>query len=284
MKRLINFVAQFMTKKAPAIFTGLTIAGAFGTAICVAKGTIKVHTAIEGIVKEQSKNFYNEHKEDLENGEDLEFSYNGKVFTERVGSVVTERPFTLKEKAKVCWKFYIPSAIMLGLTIACAIAAHTESEKRLAALYALYAIGEDRAKILEEKITRELPPEKVEAIKKEVTSDLSDRHQILESDDIIEGIGVERVYDGASGRYFWSDMETIRQAENDINSELIHSGGPITLNELYYRLNLSSNKIGGLIGWTDANLLRIRFGSKLMENGRPCLTIDYKCDVLFWEH
>lgn len=284
MKKLISIVAQFVTKNSPAIFTGLTIAGAIGTAVCVGKGTIKAHTAIEGIVKEQSDNFYNEHKEDLDNGDDLEFNYNGKVFTERVGEMVTERPFTIKEKVKACWKFYIPSAIMLGLTIACAIAAHTASEKRLAALYALYALGEDRIKLLEEKMTRELPPEKVEEIKKEATAALSDRHPVRESDDIIEGSGTERVYDSSSGRYFWSDMETIRQAENDINSELIHSGGTVTLNELYYRLGLSSNKIGDLIGWTDDDLLKIRFGSRLMENGKPCITIDYKCDVLFWEH
>lgn len=246
------------TENAPAIFTGLAVAGVIGTVVSAANAGIKA----ERLIMEHR------HEKALSLEPDDEW-YND------------EYELTTKEKIKASWTAYIPPVLAAGFTITCIICAHKVSATRLATMCTLYSMSEDRVKALRDKIEEKLPPSKARLVDEEATGALSERHPYSPDKVIATGTGTTLVYDANSGRYFYSDKETIRQAENDINSELINSVTSVTLNELYYMLKLSRIKLADDIGWDTDHLLSIRFGSKLMEDGTPCMVIDYTCKPIF---
>lgn len=55
-------------------------------------------------------------------------------------------------------------------------------------------------------------------------------------------------YDTHSGRYFWSNKESVMRAAIDINNLLINNG-ECTLQDFYDLLNLEDTKISNIIGW-----------------------------------
>lgn len=191
-----------------------------------------------------------------------------------------DREATPVEKIQVCWKVYLPSLILEGCAITFMVCSHRTSAKRLAALAALYSISEDRVKALKTKIEEKITPTKARLVEEEATAALSERTPLEPEKIIATGKGSTLVYDSASGRYFYSDRESIRQAENDLNAQII-SEGYACLNELYYSIGLTGVKIGDIIGWDTGEMLRISFGSKLTEDGTPCMVIDYTCKPAF---
>jgi hypothetical protein len=86
------------------------------------------------------------------------------------------------------------------------------------------------------------------------------------------------MYDSMSGRYFYSDLETVRRIVNDFNKEIL-SSGLMTLNEFYDELGLPHVKIGEIIGWgTDFEFLDIEYRTMIADNGEPCIVLDYKVE------
>jgi hypothetical protein len=75
-------------------------------------------------------------------------------------------------------------------------------------------------------------------------------------------------------RYFKSDMEALRKAQNDINSKIIHELY-VTLDELYNLLGLTSTSVSGNLGWDSDKMLELQFSTVLTENGEPCLAFEY---------
>ena len=87
--------------------------------------------------------------------------------------------------------------------------------------------------------------------------------------------GTTLCYDVLSGRYFNSDREFIKRAENEIN-RMINLDMYASLNDFYDVLGLEHVKLGDQLGWNlDKGLLEIDFDTKMATNGQPCLVIDY---------
>ena len=85
---------------------------------------------------------------------------------------------------------------------------------------------------------------------------------------------IEKRYDVFSGRYFRSDIETIRRVENNINGQL-NLECYASLNEFYNGLGIPPIAAGELVGWSEPNSLSVEFGSQLTEKGEPVLTVDF---------
>lgn len=77
-----------------------------------------------------------------------------------------------------------------------------------------------------------------------------------------------------SGRYFRSDMETIRRAENDFNSDMLNNRYG-SLNEFYSKLGIESIGAGEDIGWNSDDIMEIGYNSVLTQSGQPALSIDF---------
>jgi hypothetical protein len=78
-----------------------------------------------------------------------------------------------------------------------------------------------------------------------------------------------------SGRYFKSDREVIKKAENELNRQML-SDTYVSLNEFYDLIGLNRITIGDDLGWyVNDGYLKLQFSSHLANDGTPCLVIDY---------
>lgn len=83
-------------------------------------------------------------------------------------------------------------------------------------------------------------------------------------------------FDIVSGRYFKSDIDKLKKAENELNRQM-RNEMYISLNEFYYAIGLESIKLGDSLGWNiDDGYINLRFSSQLATDGTPCLVIDYE--------
>ena len=186
--------------------------------------------------------------------------------------------FTKKDVIQITWKYYIPTAIMTGISIGCMIGSNTVNLKRNAALASLYSLSETALKEYRTKVIETIGQNKERKIKDEIVKDRMARNTVNESDVIFTGNGDTLCYDSFSGRYFKSDIEKIKQALNKLSRDML-SENFIALNEVYYALGLKSIGLGNLVGWhVDDGLIEPDFDSTIADNGQPCIVLNYTCE------
>ena len=102
---------------------------------------------------------------------------------------------------------------------------------------------------------------------------------------IVTGKGKTLCYDVVSKRYFESDIDKIRRAENLLNQRLLREMY-ISLNDFYDEIGLEKLDpcVGDELGW-NANIhgfIEIDYSSQLATDGTPCLVISFnvgpRCD------
>lgn len=262
---IVKRAANFIAKNSPHILTGLGCAGLVSTAILTAKATAQVY-------KEDNFNMQvTEHqleKAIFNNDEELEEELTNKLYT-------MHKPSRM---LKLYWKYYIPPIMMGATSIACIIGANTVSTRRQAALATLYSISEVTLNDYREKVTEMIGKSKAQKIEDEVVQKRLDDNPVSKNEVIITGKGETLCFDTFSGRYFNSDIETIRRIQNDLNHDLMGAMW-VPINDFYYTLGLGPVKMGEEIGWTTDELIDITFTSKIADDGRPCLVIDLNADV-----
>lgn len=230
-------------KNSPTILTGFAVAGLISTVVMAVKATPK---ALEIL-----------HYEDLrrhQNDEDTDIS--------------------IKDTVKLTWRCYIPPAIMGSLTIVCIVSANQINLRRSAALASIYSITESTLKEYQAKVVETIGEKKEKEIKSKIAQDKLDANPTSKNPVYMVGKGDVLFYDELSGRYFKSDMETLRRIQNDINRDLI-SDMWVTLNEVYSKIGLDSIKIGDDTGWNVDKMLEFEFHTMLAENGVPCVVLGH---------
>lgn len=181
---------------------------------------------------------------------------------------------TIKERFLLTWRMYIPPVVMGGVSIACIIGAHSADTKKNAALAGLYAITEETLQDYRQKVIEKIGEKKEEEIHGEVMQERLDKNPVSKNQVLLTGKGETLVYDSCSGRYFKSDIETIRKIVNDLNQEMLFGFQWMGLNDLYCALGIGAVKMGEEIGWTPDNLIDIKFDTMIADNGEPCLVIN----------
>jgi hypothetical protein len=181
---------------------------------------------------------------------------------------------TTKEKIKVAWKFYIPTAASVIITTVAILGANTINERKKAALVGLYSITQSTLNEYRQKVV-----ETIGEKKEQVLRDAIDQDKVFANPQthvIITGSGDVLCLDALSGRYFQSDIEKIRQKINETNRELMLEGF-ISLNDFYYELGLDPTDLGYDLGFNvDDGLIQINFSSQLTKDGKPCLVLSYE--------
>ncbi len=77
-----------------------------------------------------------------------------------------------------------------------------------------------------------------------------------------------------TGRYFRSDMQTVKSAVNEINYK-INTHGYASISEFYDLLNLQHTAVSDEMGWTSDKLMDVDYTAVLSEDGRPCVAINF---------
>lgn len=234
---IVRTAGKSMLDNAPAIMTGMAVAGTISTAVLTGKAAYKASVVLE------------DYKEGLEE-------------------------ITTKEKLELTWHLYLPAAVSGASTIALIVGAHTTLSKRHAAVIGAYSIAETAMKEYREKVVEVLGESKETKLREEIAKERLERDPVTNSQVIITGLGDQLCYDVLTGRYFRSDIEKIRRAQNDINQKVINEGNA-SQNDFYALIGLESTGMGEDLGWTTDNMMDIFFSTHLSSEGQACLSLEY---------
>ena len=184
-----------------------------------------------------------------------------------------------KDRVKLCWRCYIPSAAVGTLSVACLVSATSINAKRNAALATAYSISESVLKDYQEKVIETIGEKKEELIRGEIAKDKITQNPPNEQSIIITNKGDTLCYDAFSGRYFRGDADKFKRVENELNRVMLDEQY-VSLNDFYYEIGLENIPLGDELGWTidDGRDGRIDlyFTSQLTPEGVPCLVINYR--------
>lgn len=231
---IFNNAVKAFKSNSPEIFTGLGIAGVLSTSYLVGKASFKAAEMLEPEAL------------DLPN----------------------------KEKVKIIWKCYIPAGISGSLTIAAIFGASKVSGRRTAAAVTAYSITERAFSEYKEKVVEQIGKGKEQKIRDELAQDRVTQTPPSSREVVILGKGNVLCCELFTRRYFRSDMETLRRAQNDINAKIINELY-VTLDEFYDLLGLSFTSVSSNIGWDSNRLMELSFSTVLSDEGEPCLAFDY---------
>lgn len=193
------------------------------------------------------------------------------------GVQITRENWRDPEIAKKVIKAAAPAALSAGFTAACIVGSQVIAHKQYGALMAAYVLGQDKLKAFERRAVEIAGPEKTDQIKAEIAQQRVLMAPVTSGSGCVidTGNGNTLCLDALSGRYFKSDVEHLRRAQNDVN-EQINGDWSATLNEFYRYLGLQDIKLGDDLGWNTENPLRLRFDSALTSSGEPVLVLDYE--------
>lgn len=247
LSKVAKNMQHTLGKYSPQILTGIGVAGMITTVVLAVKATPKALELIE------------DKKEELDAGK-----------------------LTVVDTVKTAWKPYIPAAVTGVLSTVCIIGGNAVGTRRTAALAAAYKISETALHEYKDAVVETIGEEKSKEVKEKVAQNKLDKNPVVEKQIIVTNKGTFLCYDSLSGRYFQSDMETIRKAQNDINDYLF-SEDYASLNMFYDFLGLEHTRLGAELGWKiDSGTLQIEFDSTLASDksqgiapGTPCLVLDY---------
>ena len=237
--------AQLFIKKAlnlvsdnsTTILSGVAVAGVITTAIFSAKGGIRA-----------------------------------KQFLDEERSMRTE-PLTNEEVFRTVWACYIPAATIAAATIACVVAARMGDNKKYLAIASAYGIAEKAINDHQDRIEA-LGSKKADEARGQIGQAQVDREPPKENGILSTGQGDTLFRDSLTGRYFYSDVETVRAAANTVNSKVINETYA-SLNEFFREVDLEEVNIGDDLGWRSDRLLELNLTAAITPNERPCLVIHY---------
>lgn len=247
LSKVAKNMQHTLGKYSPQILTGIGVAGMITTVVLAVKATPKALELIE------------DKKEELDAGE-----------------------LTVVDTVKTAWKPYVPAVVTGVLSTVCIIGGNAVGTRRTAALAAAYKISETALHEYKDAVVETIGEEKAKEVKEKVAQNKLDKNPVVEKQIIVTNKGTFLCYDSLSGRYFQSDIETIRKAQNDINDYLF-SEDYASLNMFYDFLGLEHTRLGAELGWKiDSGTLQIEFDSTLASDksqgiapGTPCLVLDY---------
>jgi len=237
-------VERLAIENSPAILTAIAVTGSLATAYLAGSASFK---AADLIADEQY----------------------------RLDLHPTAHQLETKEKFYLVWKAYIPAAGTGVVTIVCIIGANRIGSRRAAAVAAAYTISEKAFTEYREKVVEKMGEAKERKVRDEVAQDQVNRNPAGSREIVITGNGDVLCYDVFSERYFESDMETLKKAQNDLNYTLLNDGYA-SLGDFYGKIGLSAMPYSEEVGWTSEHLMEMQLSTTLSDDQRPCISLDFR--------
>lgn len=181
-----------------------------------------------------------------------------------------------KEKVELVWKLYIPAVTTGLVTVVCIIGANRIGTRRAAALATAMTISEKAFTEYKDKVVERLGQKKEQAVRDEIAQERVDRNPVSQTKEIIiAGGGDVLCLDAFTGRYFKSDIETLKKAQNDLNYRII-SDMYASLTDFYNLIGLAPAGCSEEVGWSSDRLLELSLSTTLADNGQPCIVVDFQ--------
>lgn len=147
---------------------------------------------------------------------------------------VVEEPRTKKDIVQICWKVYVPAAILGGGTIACILGSNALNKKQIASLTAAYMALGKTYQTYRAQVRRTIGDQQENEIFETAKS-----VEMAEKDQIAENTATEKLlcYDPLGKRYFHATEAELLTAFYEANRDFVVNGY-IALNDFYGYLNL----------------------------------------------
>ena len=150
--------------------------------------------------------------------------------------------------------------------------------RRNAALATAYGLAESSLRDYRAKVVETIGERRETNVLEAIDRERLEKNPPSEAEiALVEGCGKTLCYDAMFGRYFYSDVESLRRAENKLNRQMSTMSEPyISLNEFYMEIGLPPVDIGDSLGWNvDRGMIELRFSSQLANGRVPCLVVSY---------
>lgn len=241
---LLKATTKFATEHGPEILTGLSVAGTINTAVLASVATIKAVRVID------------EHEINTEYLEDPKERW--------------------MERGRISWKLYVPTIISGTATVAMIVCSNRLSVKRQAAVASALATTQQYMQRYRETVEKVLDEEKINEVNEQFVEETRHHNPIPKADLIHNAGGDELFLDTISGRWFRSDMTSVREAVVSANEQIINDTGYTTLNDLYDMLNLPTTAQGDYLGWTTDHKIIVNYVPVISPDGRSGISLEYR--------
>lgn len=183
------------------------------------------------------------------------------------------RDLSNKELVQTVWPYYIPALVTGTITVACIVGSHNVAARKNAIMVSAYSVSERAMQEYKTVVKEKLGEKKALEIQEEV----AEKRIKSSSGDtvIVTGNGEQLCYEPFSGRYFESNIESIRQEVNNLNEGAINSDWGFALNEFYGRIGLDPTGVGDEFGWNADALMRVSFTGHVTAAGKACISMEY---------
>lgn len=240
----LKMVEKFTIDNSPTILTTIGVVGTVSTALLTGRATFKAAEIIanEEFVLSKSGSNYN---------------------------------LTAKDKVKLTWQYYIPPVGVGLLSCGAIIGANHIGSKRTAAVAAAYTISEKAFAEYKDKVVEKIGEKKERVVRDEIAQERVNADPVSSSEVIIIGDKSALCYDTFSGRYFMSDVETLKKAQNDVNYQIL-SEMYASLTDFYQRVGLSATVHSEEVGWTTDKLLELELHGTLSDDQKPCIAVSFR--------
>lgn len=247
LSKFARSVQATLTRRSPEILIGIGITGMITTTILAVKATPKALRLIEE----------KKHELDVEK-------------------------LTPVETVKTTWKCYVPAAVTGVASAACIIGSNSVNARRNAALATAYKLSETAFTEYREKVVDTIGEKKERTVRDKVSEEQIKQTPVNKTEVIVTGKGKTLFFEPLSHRYFYSDMEKIKRAENKLNKQIICDAFDmgVTVNDFYAELGIPGTATGDNLGWKIGYLIDIYPSAQMAEEeteheGEPCIVLNH---------
>ena len=242
---------KFTIDNSPFLLTVVGAIGIAGTAFLSGRAGFKAAQILQ-----EKREFYNLHRE--------------------AGQPM--HTFTRKEMLALTWKAYVPACGVGLVTLGAVVGSNHISTSRSAALATAFTISQEAAEKYKAKVIEKLGDVKEKAVVDAVATEEIKDNPPSDSNVIIvsNGAGRQLFQDSMSGRYFEIEAESVNQAVNELNRQVL-AHDYATLTEFYELLGLAKTEMSDEVGWHSGDLLDVYFAPVIHDNGKqPVMSIRYR--------
>jgi hypothetical protein len=237
--------SKIVADNSPAILSAIAVTGTLTTAYLSGRAAFKAAQIIEDETRNRDVDFEQDYK-----------------------------PMELREQVQLTWKLYIPAASTVVMTVACIVAANRIGTRRAAALAAAYKFSERATAEYKAKVVEKFGEKKEQAARDELAQERIDKNPPKNGEVLYTGRGEVLCHEAFTGRYFLSDMQTLRKAQNDTNIVVIRDGYA-SLSVFYDLVGLAPTTHSDEVGWNTDRILDLKFSTCLAPDDTACISVDY---------
>ena len=183
-----------------------------------------------------------------------------------------------QERLRATWRLYLPVGLTAAAGAGCTIASLRESHKRTMALPAACALSESALRTYKDQVVQAIGEKKEKAVKDAAAAQKQEQVPVQEAQIAVIDQGGTLCFDVVSGRYFKTTRDRLLAAQNNLNERMLNGMEMFaSLNEFYDEIGLAHIGVGDDLGWNvSKSMLKLYLSAKLLENGAPCMVMDYE--------